>query len=148
MHNPKNLTNSKFWHVRLYKERRELETTDNNGYPLPPDQAPIYNIEDIDAAQLERLLFQRPAIAEAYYQHECSPAGMHHWQMTVVLNREMNPYQVRSLFKMIKGEYCAPVENLEASITYCQKDATRIEGPYHYIRPAISNALRNLIKFI
>jgi len=145
---PKNLPTTKFWHIRLYAERKTLEETDSNGVPYSPTKPPVYDIELVTADNILYLLSHHKAIAEAYYQKECTPDGMIHWQLTLVLEKDMNPFQVRSLFKMTKGEYCYPCENLQASITYCQKDATRVEGPFSYVKPIQANALGKLIKFI
>ncbi len=96
---------------------------------------------------IDYILRNNEHIAYAVYQLEQSNEDdiySQHWQMTVAFGKPMNSYQVKGILQMKKGEYRAPVTNIEASLTYCKKSFSRVKGPYDYSRPSILNALRNL----
>lgn len=66
-----------------------------------------------------------------FQREECPTTNRKHWQGTVVFT---NPISIRSVGSRI-GDPTAHIEfcqNLKASIEYCTKSETRIDGPYEY----------------
>ncbi len=77
-----------------------------------------------------------PNITDVWYQLERGRGGNLHWQYTFHTDGDQQRFSF--WFKrlpFVVGEYIDGCKNEDICVHYCQKEATRVRGPYEWHRP-------------
>ncbi len=76
-------------------------------------------------------------ITDVWYQLERGQGGNLHWQYTfhTIGKQQRFSYWWKRL-PFVVGEYIDGCKSGEICIAYCKKEATRVQGPYEWHRPA------------
>lgn len=116
----------------------------------PPNEKGFQKSYILDKDMLMRKL-KHAKVNHAVFQLEAGKNHTLHWQLYVCFAKPVNKYAVKYSLGLIAGEYWAPCISADAYAGYCVKDATRVEGPYHYPSEDIDqylNALLDNVKMI
>lgn len=95
------------------------------------------NNPTITGEEFLEVLKKLPSCIAATCQLEKGTEGTPHFQW---MTSHSNPLQLKAVIKKLKGCHVEAARNAFAAWNYCQKEDTRIEGPWeHGIPPAAKN---------
>ncbi len=95
-------------------------------------------------AELEGWFAKSKLVDELWFQLERGENGNLHWQYTFRTTGKQQRYSYWwKLLNYKSGEWIDGCLKKQACLNYCKKGATRVEGPYHWDRPADETYIYN-----